>query len=69
MFFLSGDSEFVTRFDTNGSCESFELVTEENNADGGKKQEGTSGTQILLTNINDLSKWPSSHLSESLQQN
>lgn len=43
MFSVLGDPEFGTGFDPNGSSESFELVTEENNGDGSKKQ-GTEGT-------------------------
>ncbi|TSK28196.1 Protein FAM91A1 [Bagarius yarrelli] len=40
----AGEAEFGTGFDANGSSESFELVTEENNGDCGKKQatEGSS---------------------------
>lgn len=43
MFSVLGDGEFGTGFDANGSSESFELVTDENNGDGSKKQ-GTEGT-------------------------
>lgn len=39
---MVGEPEFGTGFDANGSSESFELVTEENNGDGSKKQ-GTEG--------------------------
>ncbi|KAK3508445.1 hypothetical protein QTP70_029433 [Hemibagrus guttatus] len=39
----AGEPEFGTGFDANGSSESFELVTEENNGDGSKKQ-GTEGS-------------------------
>lgn len=48
VFCLLGDPEFGTGFDANGSSESFELVTEENNGDGSKKQ-GTEGTSEQLT--------------------
>lgn len=44
--FLTGDSEFSGVLDANGSNESFELVTEENNGDGSKKQ-GTEGVGKL----------------------
>lgn len=47
MFSVLGDAEFGTGFDANGSSESFELVTEENNGDGSKKQ-GTDGTSNRL---------------------
>lgn len=42
MFSVLGEPEFGTGFDANGSSESFELVTEENNGDGSTKQ-GTEG--------------------------
>lgn len=35
--FLTGDPELSGVLDANGSNESFELVTEENNGDGSKK--------------------------------
>lgn len=40
--FLTGDPELSGVLDANGSNESFELVTEENNGDGNKKR-GTEG--------------------------
>lgn len=42
---LAGDAELSGVLDANGSNESFELVTEENNGDGGKKQ-GTEGRSL-----------------------
>lgn len=42
VFSFTGDSDFGAGFDANGSNESFELVTEENNGDGSKRQ-GTEG--------------------------
>lgn len=48
--FLTGDSEFSGVLDANGSNESFELVTEENNGDGSKKQ-GTEGVDKFRCNL------------------
>ncbi|KAL7830271.1 hypothetical protein SRHO_G00313980 [Serrasalmus rhombeus] len=43
---VGGDSELGAGFDANGSNESFELVAEENNGDGGKRH-GTEGVSSV----------------------
>lgn len=49
--FLTGDPDLSGVLETNGSNESFELVTEENNGDGSKKQ-GTEGRCSLTDSQN-----------------
>lgn len=49
--FLTGDPELSGVLDANGSNESFELVTEENNKDGSKKP-GTEGRCSLIESQN-----------------
>lgn len=47
--FLQGDTHLGGGLDTNGSTESFELVTEENNGDGKAKTDSRSTFYLLLS--------------------
>lgn len=43
--FLQGDTHLGAGLDTNGSTESFELVTDENNGEGKGKTDGRSAVR------------------------